>query len=124
MGFTGRHIEKLYILTFKGTGMLDEQLKQIRDAEEEARKILARGKTETDRIIKKVEVLKEKGIQQTKDDVKRNMTQLEKSRIQEAEDTAKSIIDDAAREAEEIRESVKPKVKDVSREIMDFISSG
>ncbi len=104
--------------------MLDEMLQQVKAAEEEAKKIAARGNKEAERILRKVNELKDIETQKAVEEVKKLMADLEVIKLDEAKTSADSIKEAARREVEEIKESVQPKVKRVTQEIKDVISKG
>lgn len=104
--------------------MLDDMLKQVRAAEEEARKIAARGNKEAERILKKVEQLKDVETAEAVEEVRKIMAQVEKIKLDEARATAAAIGEEGMREVEEIKESVKPRVKQVREEIKEIIAKG
>ena len=71
--------------------MLDDMLKQIKEAENEAKKIAARGHTEAERILRKIDKLREKETARTIEEVNALMAQLEKIKLQDAEAKAREI---------------------------------
>lgn len=112
---------KIQIVFFKGTGMLDDILIQVKEAEEEAKKILARGNKEAERILKKLDNVREAETSKAMNEVKTIMAQLEKIKLEEARVKAEEIRGAGEREIQEIKEKVKPRMQAVTEDIKNTI---
>ena len=104
--------------------MLDEMLKQVRAAEDEARKIAARGDKEAERLLGKIDTIRETETEKALEEVRQVLDHIEKIRIEKANATAEQIREEGQREILEIRERAKPRLEEVAREIRDIIEQG